>query len=57
MAGKKVTIVGAGAAGLTAAITARRMGYEVRVLEKFARAGGAGEGTPRWIPPLWIPPC
>jgi flavin-dependent dehydrogenase len=46
MAGKKVTIVGAGISGLTAAITARRMGYEVRVLEKFARAGGAPGGHP-----------
>ena len=46
MAGKKVTIVGAGISGLTAAITARRMGYEVRVLEKFSRAGGAPGGHP-----------
>ncbi len=46
MASKKVTIVGAGISGLTAAITARRMGYEVRVLEKFSRAGGVPGGHP-----------
>ncbi len=45
-AARKVTIVGAGLAGLTAAITARRMGYEVLVLEKFARPGGAPGGHP-----------
>jgi flavin-dependent dehydrogenase len=46
MAAKKVTIVGAGLSGLAAAITARRMGYEVLVLEKFARPGGAPGGHP-----------
>jgi 2-polyprenyl-6-methoxyphenol hydroxylase-like FAD-dependent oxidoreductase len=40
----RVAIVGAGPAGLTAAITARRCGLEVDVFEqapRFARIGGA----------------
>ena len=36
----EVTIVGAGLAGLVAAINCRRAGHGVRVLERFERAGG-----------------
>lgn len=37
----EVVVVGAGLAGLTAAINCARAGHEVRVLEKEARVGGA----------------
>jgi len=40
MARKKVTIVGAGLAGLCAAITARKLGYEVHCVDKYNRVGG-----------------
>ena len=40
MAEKKVFIVGAGLSGLCAAITARKMGYEVHCVDKYNRAGG-----------------
>ena len=36
----EVTVVGAGLAGLTAAINCARAGHDVRVLEKFERIGG-----------------
>jgi len=38
--GKKVAVVGAGPAGLSAALELRRLGYAVTVLEKQAVAGG-----------------
>lgn len=38
--GFKVVVVGAGPAGLTAAMTLKRRGYDVTVLEKEAEAGG-----------------
>ena len=38
--GKKVAVVGAGPAGLSAAITLRRRGYDVTVYEKNAKIGG-----------------
>ena len=38
--GKKVAVVGAGPAGLSAALELRRLGYGVTVLEKQAVAGG-----------------
>jgi flavin-dependent dehydrogenase len=40
MANKKATIVGAGLSGLCAAITARKMGYEVHCVDKYNRVGG-----------------
>lgn len=40
MARKEVTIVGAGLSGLCAAITARKLGYEVHCVDKYNRAGG-----------------
>lgn len=47
-----VVIIGSGAAGLTAAITARHRGLEVLVLEKTAVFGGttAYSGGAPWIP-------
>lgn len=39
-------IVGAGLAGLTAAITLARKGYEVRVLEKYKTVGAQPERWP-----------
>ncbi|HVP14262.1 MAG TPA: FAD-dependent oxidoreductase [Terriglobales bacterium] len=39
--GKKVAIVGAGAAGLAAALALAQQGYEVDLLERAAQAGGA----------------
>ncbi len=39
--GKKAAVVGAGAAGLAAALTLAQLGYEVDVLDRNARAGGA----------------
>jgi len=38
----EVTIVGAGLAGLTAAVNLARRGYEVKVLEREERVGGSG---------------
>lgn len=40
MANKKATIVGAGLAGLCAAITARKLGYDVHCVDKYNRVGG-----------------
>jgi hypothetical protein len=40
MTTKKAVIVGAGLAGLCAAITARKMGYEVHCVDKYSRVGG-----------------
>jgi len=37
---KQATIVGAGLAGLCAAVTARKMGYEVHCVDKYNRVGG-----------------
>jgi NADPH-dependent glutamate synthase beta subunit-like oxidoreductase/dihydroorotate dehydrogenase len=39
--GKRVAVVGAGAAGLAAAAALAQMGYEVDLLERTERAGGA----------------
>ncbi|HEV3340186.1 MAG TPA: HAD-IB family phosphatase [Pirellulales bacterium] len=38
--GKKVAVIGGGAAGLTAAVAAARLGASVRILEKLARPMG-----------------
>lgn len=38
--GKKIGVVGAGPAGLSAAYYLRRMGYSVKVFEKMPKAGG-----------------
>lgn len=38
--GKRVAIIGAGPAGLSAAVTLRRRGYDVTVYEKNAKIGG-----------------
>jgi len=46
MGKKSVTIVGAGLAGLTAAINLSRQGYEVLVLDKEKRHGGRAEFRP-----------
>ncbi len=40
MGKKQVTIVGAGLSGLCAAITARKMGYDVHCVDKYNRVGG-----------------
>jgi len=47
-----VVVIGSGAAGLTAAITARQLGLEVLVVEKTALFGGttAYSGGAPWIP-------
>lgn len=47
-----VVIIGGGAAGLTAAITARKLGLEALVVEKTALFGGttANSGGAPWIP-------
>ena len=39
--GKKVAIVGSGAAGLAAALVLAQMGYEVDILDRQAKPGGA----------------
>lgn len=46
MAEKKVNILGAGLSGLCAAITARKLGYEVHCVDKYNRVGGMPEGHP-----------
>ncbi len=43
---KRVTIMGAGLAGLSAAITARKLGYEVTCLDKYDQVGGMPEAHP-----------
>lgn len=47
-----VVVIGSGAAGLTAAITARKLGLEALVVEKTAHFGGttAYSGGAPWIP-------
>ncbi len=47
-----VVIVGAGAAGLLAAVAARRLGHDVLVVERTAGVGGATAGTDGH---LWVP--
>ena len=44
MAGPKVTIAGAGCAGLAAGIALQRRGYDVTILERAERAGGLAGG-------------
>ena len=44
--GKRITILGAGLAGLIAAIDLKRHGYEVIVLEKAKEIGGIGAFHP-----------
>jgi NADPH-dependent glutamate synthase beta subunit-like oxidoreductase len=44
--GKKVAIVGSGAAGLAAALVLAQLGYEVDVLDRQARPGGAARLIP-----------
>lgn len=46
MAAKKTVIIGAGLAGLCAAITARKLGYEVHCVDRFKRVGGMPEAHP-----------
>ncbi|MDY6796221.1 MAG: FAD/NAD(P)-binding protein [Actinomycetota bacterium] len=46
MAGKKAVIVEAGLSGLCAAITARKMGYDVHCVDKYNRVGGMPEARP-----------
>ena len=52
MAETDVVVIGSGAAGLTAAITARSLGLDVLVVEKSERYGGttALSGGAPWIP-------
>lgn len=40
MAAKKAVIIGAGLSGLCAAITARKLGYEVHCVDRYNRVGG-----------------
>src|ERR671931_257360 len=47
-----VVVVGAGAAGLPAALNAKRHGAEVVILEKAAEAGGTMAKSAAWY---WIP--
>ncbi len=46
MGKKQAVVVGAGLAGLSAAISARRLGYEVTVLNMFSREGGVPQSYP-----------
>jgi hypothetical protein len=46
MPGKKVFVVGAGLSGLCAAITARKMGYDVHCVDKYNRVGGMPDAHP-----------
>ena len=45
--GKKVIVIGAGIAGLTAGIYARKYGYDTLVLERSSRCGGVQGGWDR----------
>ena len=47
-----VVIVGAGAAGLLAAVAARRLGHDVLLVERTAAVGGATAATDGH---LWVP--
>jgi succinate dehydrogenase/fumarate reductase flavoprotein subunit len=47
-----VLIIGSGAAGLSAAITARHLGLDVLVVEKAAQFGGTTARSGGW---LWVP--
>ena len=50
--GKKVAVVGSGPAGHSAAYQLARLGYEVTILEKSAKAGGLNRGgIPDWVLP------
>ena len=53
-----VLVVGSGAAGMTAAITARRLGFRVIVIEKTGAFGGttAYSGGALWIPGNHVEP-
>jgi len=59
MAGKEITVVGAGPAGLTAAILLSREGFRVLVREKERQVGGppgwhpSAHDTPVAMPGLW----
>ncbi len=46
MAKKKAVVVGAGLSGLSACISAARLGYEVQCLNMFKREGGVPESYP-----------
>jgi len=47
-----VLIVGSGAAGMSAAITAHHLGLDVRVVEKSPLFGGTTARSGGW---LWVP--
>ena len=50
--GKRVAVVGSGPAGHSAAYQLARLGYEVTILEKSAKAGGLNRGgIPDWVLP------
>lgn len=46
MAKKKAVVVGAGLAGLSAAVSASRLGYEVHCINMFSREGGVPQSYP-----------
>ncbi len=46
MSKKKVVVVGAGLSGLSACVSAARLGYEVTCLNMFSREGGVPESYP-----------
>ena len=47
-----VLVIGSGAAGMTAAITAHHLGLDVLVVEKAAEFGGTTARSGGW---LWVP--